>query len=40
MSEKFSISPSVEKFALPNPEDYKAEFQRLKKRVEQERNAR
>jgi UDP-N-acetyl-D-glucosamine dehydrogenase len=37
MSEKFSISPSGEKFALPNPEDYKAEFQRLKKRVEQER---
>jgi UDP-N-acetyl-D-glucosamine dehydrogenase len=37
MSEKFSISPSGEKFALPDPEDYKAEFQRLKKRVEQER---
>jgi UDP-N-acetyl-D-glucosamine dehydrogenase len=37
MSEKFSISPSGEKFPLPNPEDYKAEFDRLKKRVEQER---
>jgi nucleotide sugar dehydrogenase len=37
MSEKFSISPSGEKFPLPNPEDYKAEFERLKKRVEHER---
>lgn len=37
MSEKFSISPSGEKFPLPNPEDYKAEFERLKKRVGQER---
>jgi UDP-N-acetyl-D-glucosamine dehydrogenase len=37
MSEKFSISPGGEKFPLPNPEDYKAEFGKLKKRVEQER---
>ncbi len=37
MSEKFSISPNGEKFPLPNPEDYKAEFGKLKKRVEQER---
>jgi UDP-N-acetyl-D-glucosamine dehydrogenase len=37
MSEKFSISPSGEKFPLPNPEAYKAEFDRLKKRVELER---
>jgi nucleotide sugar dehydrogenase len=37
MSEKFSISPSGEKFPLPNPEDYKKEFENLKKRVEQER---
>jgi nucleotide sugar dehydrogenase len=37
MSEKFSISPSGEKFPLPKPEDYKAEFEKLKKRVDQER---
>jgi len=37
MSEKFSISPNGEKFSLPNPEDYKTEFDNLKKRVEQER---
>ncbi len=37
MSEKFSISPSGEKFPLPKPEDYKVEFEKLKKRVDQER---
>ncbi|MCU0474396.1 MAG: nucleotide sugar dehydrogenase [Bacteroidales bacterium] len=37
MSENYSISPGGEKFPLPEPEDYKAEFERLKKRIEQER---
>jgi nucleotide sugar dehydrogenase len=37
MSENFSISPSGEKFPLPKPEDYKTEFENLKKRIEQER---
>lgn len=37
MSEKISISPSGEKFPLPQPEDYKAEFENLEKRIEQER---
>jgi UDP-N-acetyl-D-glucosamine dehydrogenase len=37
MSENFSISPAGEKFPLPKPEDYKAEFERLQKRVQQER---
>jgi UDP-N-acetyl-D-glucosamine dehydrogenase len=37
MSENFSISPAGEKFPLPKPEDYKAEFESLKKRVQQER---
>jgi nucleotide sugar dehydrogenase len=37
MSENLSISPSGEKFQLPKPEDYKIEFENLKKRVEQER---
>jgi nucleotide sugar dehydrogenase len=37
MSEKISISPAGEKFPLPKPEDYKAEFENLKKRIEQER---
>jgi UDP-N-acetyl-D-glucosamine dehydrogenase len=37
MSRSFSISPAGEKFPLPEPEDYKAEFESLKKRVEQER---
>ncbi len=37
MSEKISISPAGEKFPLPNPEEYMAEFENLKKRVEQER---
>ena len=38
MSENFSISPGREKFPLPKPEDYKEEFESLKKRVEEERS--
>jgi nucleotide sugar dehydrogenase len=37
MNEKYSISPSGEKFALPKEEDYKTEFDNLRKRVENER---
>jgi UDP-N-acetyl-D-glucosamine dehydrogenase len=37
MSENLSISPGGEKFPLPKPEDYKIEFENLKKRIEQER---
>lgn len=37
MSEKYSVSPNGEKFPLPKPEDYKAEFETIKKRVKQER---
>jgi UDP-N-acetyl-D-glucosamine dehydrogenase len=37
MSENYSVSPAGEKFLLPNPEDYKAEFESLKNRVELER---
>ncbi|MGI6323541.1 MAG: nucleotide sugar dehydrogenase [Bacteroidales bacterium] len=37
MSEKYSISPAGEKFPIPNPEDYKAEFEQLKERVAKER---
>jgi len=37
MNEKYSISPNGEKFPLPEPEDYKQEFETLKKRVGQER---
>ncbi len=37
MSENYSISPSGEKFPLPKSEEYKAEFESLKKRVDQER---
>ncbi len=37
MSEKYSVSPNGEKFSLPKPEDYKAEFENIKKRVKQER---
>ncbi len=36
-TEKYSISPNGEKFPLPEPEDYKQEFEALKKRVGQER---
>ncbi len=38
MSEKISISPSGEKFPLPQPEDYKAEFENLSKRISEERD--
>ena len=37
MNEMFSISPSGEKFQLPKDEDYKAEFEKLRKRIEAER---
>lgn len=37
MSENISVSPNGEKFQLPKPEEYKPEFERLKKRIEQER---
>jgi nucleotide sugar dehydrogenase len=35
---KVSISPSGEQFELPKPEEYKTEFEKLKKRVDQERS--
>ncbi len=37
MSEKISISPAGEKFSLPETEDYQVEFEKLKKRVDEER---
>lgn len=37
MSVQFSISPAGEKFPLPRPEDYSAEFDRLKKLTDKER---
>jgi nucleotide sugar dehydrogenase len=37
MQTQFSISPSGEKFPLPQPEDYAKEFENLKKRIDQER---
>jgi len=37
MSEKYSVSPAGERFPIPKPEDYKAEFERLKKLVDKER---
>ncbi|NLN31400.1 MAG: nucleotide sugar dehydrogenase [Bacteroidales bacterium] len=37
MSEKFSISPGGEKFPIPEPGEYKAEFERLQKKVAKER---
>ena len=37
MSESFSVSPGGDKFPLPKKEDYIKEFERLKKRVNQER---
>jgi len=37
MSVKYSVSPNGEKFPLPEPEDYKAEFENIEKRVDQER---
>ncbi|MBN2480989.1 MAG: nucleotide sugar dehydrogenase [Bacteroidales bacterium] len=38
MSENVSISPGGEKFPLPKPEEYKEEFERLKKRIGEERS--
>ncbi|MFH1755011.1 MAG: nucleotide sugar dehydrogenase [Candidatus Latescibacterota bacterium] len=38
MSDTYSISPAGEKFALPTPDDYQAEFDRLQERVQQERD--
>jgi len=37
MSDNLSISPGGEKFPLPKPEEYKTEFENLKKRVDLER---
>ena len=37
MNEKYSVSPSGEKFPLPKPEDYNNEFENIKKRVKLER---
>lgn len=37
MEEKFSVSPFGEKFELPKPEDYPAEFERVKKIVDEQR---
>jgi nucleotide sugar dehydrogenase len=37
MSEQFSISPDGEKFPLPKPEEYAAEFERLQKLVDEHR---
>lgn len=37
MSETISTSPNGEKFPLPKPEDYKSEFDNLKKRIDKER---
>ncbi len=37
MAEKISVSPSGEKFPLPQEQDYKAEFEKLQKRVAEER---
>ncbi len=37
MTNHFSISPSGERFSLPKQEDYKAEFEKLEKRIAAER---
>jgi UDP-N-acetyl-D-glucosamine dehydrogenase len=37
IKENYSISPNGEKFTLPDPDDYLAEFESLKKRAELER---
>ncbi len=37
MKEQYSVSPSGEQFPLPKPEDYPIEFDRLKRRVDEER---
>jgi len=38
MKEQVSISPTGEQFPLPKPEDYPIEFDRLKRRVDEERS--
>ena len=37
MKEQYSVSPSGEQFPLPKPEDYPIEFDRLKRRADEER---
>lgn len=37
MSENVSVSPNGERFPLPGPQDYKAEFENLSKRIDRER---
>ena len=37
MKQNYSISPAGEQFPLPKPEDYEIEFQKLEKRVREER---
>lgn len=37
MAEKISISPNGEEFPLPKTEDYKSEYENLKKRIDEER---
>src|SRR5580765_1256047 len=39
MSQQFSISPEGEKFPLPTPDQYTAEFNRLKRVVDEQRAA-
>jgi UDP-N-acetyl-D-glucosamine dehydrogenase len=38
MSEKYSISPSGEKFRIPDEKEYQAEFKMMQKRVQSERD--
>jgi UDP-N-acetyl-D-glucosamine dehydrogenase len=38
MGEIYSVSPNGEKFPLPKPEDYKSEYEMLKKRIIHERS--
>ena len=40
MKETYSISPDGEKFLIPKTEEYNAEFEMLKKRVQSERGKR
>ena len=37
MNDRFSVSPGGEEFPLPDHKDYRDEFERLSKRIEQER---
>jgi len=37
MGKEFSVSPEGEKFAIPSPDDYTAEFERIKKLVDEHR---